>query len=72
MRRSGTIARPNTSQPLDEGPAAPLPPHPLAASRRANVNLSGTYPQHTLWIRDPNPTAFLRTHTIELKKIITY
>lgn len=24
MRRTGTIAGPNTSQPLDEGPATPL------------------------------------------------
>lgn len=45
MRRTGTIARPNTSQPLDEGPAAPAR---RAASCQPNVYANGTYLRATL------------------------
>lgn len=46
MRRTGTIARPNTSQPLDEGPAAP-PRQPLPAP----LPVSRTYTQTGTYLR---------------------
>lgn len=51
MRRTGTIARPNTSQPLDEGPAAPsaLLSSPRTTSCQPNVRTNCYIPTRSSW-----------------------